>query len=179
MNKTLFAGGAALATVMLGPATVLLGLAALINPAQAACVPTTSTAASTTNGSPAGADTPAETSRVVFPLPAGTWVRISGYGVCVRPITAERRAISEESGEIIAESGANIQETRAIARETHAIFQPTRVIFQPTRATCQEHRKNIPESGAGHGATGRTPGTSPPGIGAHRRSFKEVHPGPS
>ncbi|MFZ2501068.1 MAG: M23 family metallopeptidase [Nocardioides sp.] len=91
MNKTLFAGGAALATVMLGPATVLLGLAALINPAQAACVPTTSTAASTTNGSPAGADTPAETSRVVFPLPAGTWVRTSGYGMRVHPITGERK----------------------------------------------------------------------------------------
>ncbi|WP_340537640.1 M23 family metallopeptidase [Nocardioides sp. GXZ039] len=91
MNKTLLAGGAALATVMLGPATVLLGLAALINPAQAACVPTTSTAASTTNGSPAGADTPAETSRVVFPLPAGTWVRTSGYGMRVHPITGERK----------------------------------------------------------------------------------------
>ncbi|MGD9962152.1 peptidoglycan DD-metalloendopeptidase family protein [Nocardioides sp.] len=91
MNKTLLAGGAALATVMLGPAAVLLGLAALINPAQAACVPTTSTAASTTSGSPAGADAPAETSRVVFPLPAGTWVRTSGYGMRVHPITGERK----------------------------------------------------------------------------------------
>lgn len=91
MNKTLLASGAALATVMLGPATVLLGLAALINPAQAACVPTTSTAASTTSGSPAGADAPAETSRVVFPLPAGTWTRTSGYGMRVHPITGERK----------------------------------------------------------------------------------------
>lgn len=91
MNKTLLAGGTALAAVMLGPATILLGLAALINPAQAACVPSTSTAASTTSGSPAGADAPAETSRVVFPLPAGTWVRTSGYGMRVHPITGERK----------------------------------------------------------------------------------------
>lgn len=91
MNKTLLAGGAALATVMLGPATVLLGLAALINPAQAACVPTTSTAVWTTDGSPAGADALPETSRVVFPLPAGTWVRTSGYGMRVHPITGERK----------------------------------------------------------------------------------------
>lgn len=91
MNKTLLAGGSALATVMLGPATVLLGLAALINPAQAACAPTTSAAVSTTNGSPAGADAPPETSRVVFPLPAGTWVKTSGYGMRVHPITGERK----------------------------------------------------------------------------------------
>lgn len=34
------------------------------------------------------ADVP-ETSRVVFPLPSGTWVRTSGYGYRVHPITGE------------------------------------------------------------------------------------------
>lgn len=36
------------------------------------------------------ADVP-ETSRVVFPLPSSTWVRTSGYGYRVHPITGERK----------------------------------------------------------------------------------------
>lgn len=45
-----------------------------------------------TSGS-GGTGTPvvAETSRVVFPLPEGTWVRTSGYGMRIHPITGERK----------------------------------------------------------------------------------------
>ena len=77
---------AATVGVLVGPALFLLGMAALFNPAaEASCLPTTSTSAA-----PAVA-VPAETARVVFPLPAGTWVRTSGYGIRVHPITGEKK----------------------------------------------------------------------------------------
>ncbi|MGO1852805.1 MAG: peptidoglycan DD-metalloendopeptidase family protein [Agrococcus casei] len=41
------------------------------------------------SGGPAG--TLPESSRVVFPLPEGTWVRSSGFGMRVHPITGERK----------------------------------------------------------------------------------------
>lgn len=79
----------ALATVFFGPAATLLGLGALMNPAaQGACLPTSTGPADP--GRPVDSALP-ETSRVVFPLPAGTWVRTSGFGVRVHPITGVRK----------------------------------------------------------------------------------------
>jgi Peptidase family M23 len=70
-----------LVTLLFAPASLLLGLGALLSPAaQAQCLPTTSTV-STVEG------TLPETARVVFPLPAGTWVRTSGFGMRVHPVT--------------------------------------------------------------------------------------------
>lgn len=39
------------------------------------------------SGGGSGAGVVPETSRVVFPLPSGTWIRTSGYGIRVHPIT--------------------------------------------------------------------------------------------
>lgn len=58
-----------------------------LNPAaQANCLP--SAAAATDASDPVSVP---ETARVVFPLPAGTWVRTSRYGTRVHPITGERK----------------------------------------------------------------------------------------
>jgi len=74
-----------LATLLFVPASLLLGLGALLSPAaQAQCLPATSSVA-TIEG------TPPETARVYFPLPAGAWVRTSGFGIRVHPITGERK----------------------------------------------------------------------------------------
>ncbi|WP_445257390.1 M23 family metallopeptidase [Nocardioides aurantiacus] len=82
MSKVAIAGVVAL---LLAPASALLGIVALLSPAaQAQCLPTASTATSPT----AGSSVP-ETSHVAFPLPAGTWVRTSGFGMRVHPITGE------------------------------------------------------------------------------------------
>jgi hypothetical protein len=74
-----------LATLLFAPASLLLGLGALLSPAaQAQCLPATGSI-STVEG------TLPETARVVFPLPTGTWVRTSGFGIRVHPITGERK----------------------------------------------------------------------------------------
>lgn len=78
----------ALVAVLLGPASLLLGLGALLSPAaQAECLPSTSNAGSSDG---TGGSVP-ETARVVFPLPAGTWVKTSGFGMRVHPITGIRK----------------------------------------------------------------------------------------
>jgi hypothetical protein len=79
------AGG--LIALLLGPACVLLGLGALLSPAAQAenqCLisPASTSVAGT-------APTLPETARVVVPLPAGTWVKTSGFGMRVHPITGE------------------------------------------------------------------------------------------
>src|SRR5689334_1694475 len=72
-----------LITLLFAPASLLLGLGALLSPAaQAQCLPATSTV-STAEG------TLPETARVAFPLPAGTGVRASGFGMRVHPVTGE------------------------------------------------------------------------------------------
>lgn len=77
--------GIALVSLLFAPATLLLGMGALLNPAaQASCLPSTSAGA-------AVEATVSETARVVFPLPAGTWVRTSGFGMRVHPVTGEYR----------------------------------------------------------------------------------------
>jgi len=82
---------AVLATVLallFGPAILLLSLGVVLNPAaQASCLPSTSSTVS--KGTPNGAEP--ETSRVVSPLPAGSWTRTSGFGIRVHPITGERK----------------------------------------------------------------------------------------
>ena len=86
MRKAVLGGVLALT---LGPAAFLLALGALLNPAaQASCLPTTTSNFSNV-GNP-GAPIP-ETSHVVMPLPAGTWVRTSGFGVRVHPVTGETK----------------------------------------------------------------------------------------
>lgn len=82
MRKAVVAG---LLAVLIGPASLLLAMAVLLNPsAKASCLPSTGI----THGSPeAPFGHVGETSRVVFPLPAGTWVNTSGFGMRVHPIT--------------------------------------------------------------------------------------------
>jgi len=84
MGKAVVAG---ILTILLGPAVCLLGVAVLLNPAaQASCL-----SASTAVG-PVPLDGPVgESARVVFPLPSGTWVRTSGFGIRVHPITGVRK----------------------------------------------------------------------------------------
>ena len=83
MAKAIAAGVVAL---LLAPASILLGLGALLGPAaQAQCLPSTSSVSTAANS------VVPETSHVVFPLPAGTWVRTSGFGIRVHPITGERK----------------------------------------------------------------------------------------
>lgn len=84
MQKALIGG---LAALMLGPATTLLSLTAILNPsAEAACLPSTSVNFFANVTVPT---TPliGESSRVVFPLPTGTWVKTSEYGMRRHPIT--------------------------------------------------------------------------------------------
>lgn len=77
--------GIGLATLLFVPASLLLGLGALLSPAaQAQCLPATSSVATIEGTLP-------ETARVSFPLPAGAWVRTSGFGIRVHPITGERK----------------------------------------------------------------------------------------
>jgi hypothetical protein len=79
---------AGLVAVLFGPASILLGMGVLLNPAaQASCLPTTSAAAPSGD---AEILVP-ETARVVVPLPDGTWVRASGFGMRVHPITGVRK----------------------------------------------------------------------------------------
>ncbi|MDR7381240.1 M23 family metallopeptidase [Promicromonospora iranensis] len=42
-------------------------------------------------GTPGQADSPVVSSRIVFPLPAGTWTRTSGFGIRTHPETGERK----------------------------------------------------------------------------------------
>lgn len=84
MQKALIGG---LAALMLGPATILLSLTAILNPsAEASCLPSTSVNFFANVAVPT---TPliGESSRVVFPLPTGTWVKTSEYGTRRHPIT--------------------------------------------------------------------------------------------
>ncbi|GAB2446887.1 hypothetical protein GCM10027062_30460 [Nocardioides hungaricus] len=90
--RTMLVAGVLL--LLLAPAAALLSAAALLNPAaQASCLPT-GPAAGTATGTPNPGATPStpvgETSRVVFPLPAGTWVLTSGFGMRTHPITGVR-----------------------------------------------------------------------------------------
>lgn len=76
---------AGLLVLLFLPAILLVVMTTLLHPAaQANCLPSVHG-----TGSPDTVAVP-ETARVVFPLPAGTWVRTSGYGVRVHPITGER-----------------------------------------------------------------------------------------
>jgi hypothetical protein len=82
MGKVIALG---LATVLFAPASFLLGLGVLLSPAaQAQCLPSTASASAVEGTLP-------ETARVVFPLPTGTWVRTSGFGIRIHPITGERK----------------------------------------------------------------------------------------
>lgn len=73
--------------LLLGPAAGLLGVAVVFNPAaQGSCLPSTPTAGTPDPGAE-GPPMVGETSRVVFPLPAGTWVLTSGFGIRTHPIT--------------------------------------------------------------------------------------------
>lgn len=83
MQKVIIGG---LVVLFFGPATLLLSLATLMNPAtQASCLPDTSI-----NVTFVSADV-GESSRVVFPLPKGTWVKTSNYGMRKHPITGVSR----------------------------------------------------------------------------------------
>src|SRR5680860_1038503 len=85
MRKVAISG---ILAVILGPAACMLALGALLNPAaQASCLPSTS--GSLTNVANTGSVP--QTARVVFPLPAGTWVKTSGFGIRVHPITGEQK----------------------------------------------------------------------------------------
>ncbi len=84
MAKAIIPG---LLALLLAPASLLLGLGVLLNPAaQASCLPSRTSAVSTTVSAPVP-----ETSQVVSPLPAGTWVKTSGFGMRVHPITGVRK----------------------------------------------------------------------------------------
>src|SRR5680860_1247659 len=86
MRKVAISG---ILAVILGPAACLLALGALLNPAaQASCLPSTN--GSFTNVDNTSSPVP-EAARVVFPLPAGTWVKTSGFGIRVHPITGEQK----------------------------------------------------------------------------------------
>ena len=75
----------AVATLLFAPASLLLAVGALLSPAaQAQCLPGTSTIPRTEATVP-------ETARVVVPLPAGSWVRTSGYGMRTHPVTGVYR----------------------------------------------------------------------------------------
>lgn len=88
MRKFVIAGVLA---VFFGPACCLLALAAVMNPAaQASCLPSSTSDASAADSgvTSSGVAGPLpESSRVVFPLPAGTWVRTSGFGMRLHPVT--------------------------------------------------------------------------------------------
>jgi hypothetical protein len=81
------AGG--LVALLLAPACILLGLGTLLSPAAQAESQCLITPSVPTPGS--AAPVVPETSRVVFPLPAGVWFRTSGFGLRVHPITGERK----------------------------------------------------------------------------------------
>ncbi|MGD9959033.1 M23 family metallopeptidase [Nocardioides sp.] len=77
-----------LVALLLAPASILLGLGTLLSPAAQAesqCLIAPPV--------PTGDSAPVvpETSHVVFPLPTGTWVQTSGFGMRVHPITGERK----------------------------------------------------------------------------------------
>jgi hypothetical protein len=80
MVKATIAG---LVALLFAPASLLLGIGVILNPAAQACLPSTSASMSTAT---ADSSVP-ETARVVFPLPAGTWVKTSGFGMRVHPVT--------------------------------------------------------------------------------------------
>ena len=84
MGKVVTGG---LIALLLGPACILLGLGALLSPAAQAENQCFISPAST----PVNGTTPTlpETARVVVPLPAGAWVKTSGFGMRVHPITGE------------------------------------------------------------------------------------------
>jgi len=91
----------ALVTLLFAPAGLLFGACVLLGPAaQAHCLPTTppNTSNTSTTSTIDGVSTvdammpiefpvAPETARVVVPLPAGSWVRTSGFGMRVHPVT--------------------------------------------------------------------------------------------
>src|SRR3546814_12584966 len=86
MSKVIIGG---LVMLFLGPAAGLLSLTAILNPAaEASCLPATSVNFAffsdddTTTAHPVG-----ESSRVVFPLPKGTWIQTSEFGMPRHPTT--------------------------------------------------------------------------------------------
>src|SRR3546814_7175155 len=90
MQKAVIGG---LVALMLGPATILLSLTAILNPAaEASCLPLTSINffGKNDNATPAPVG---ESSRVVFPLPAGTWVKTSNYGMRSEEHTSEPQSL--------------------------------------------------------------------------------------
>ncbi|WP_152363196.1 M23 family metallopeptidase [Microlunatus speluncae] len=72
---------AALILIMVGPATILISLAALISSDLSA------NCGSPSGGDVIGRETPS--SRVVFPLPKGVWVMTDGFGRRIHPVTAD------------------------------------------------------------------------------------------
>jgi len=84
--------GSVLAGVFLGPAAALLGLSVLVNSAaQGSCLPNSIGSAAPGSGDSVADPAVPEASRVVFPLPVGSWVRTSGFGMRVHPITGVRK----------------------------------------------------------------------------------------
>src|SRR3546814_14289089 len=88
MSKVVIGG---LVMLFLGPAAGLLSLTAILNPAaEASCLPATSvnfaffSDDATTTAHPVG-----ESSRVVFPLPKGTWIQTSAF-------RSEERSVGKE-----------------------------------------------------------------------------------
>src|SRR3546814_15195267 len=86
MSKVIVGG---LGILFLAPAAVLLPLTALLNPAaEASCLPTTSAMFTVfSDGSAASSPPVGESSRVVFPLPKGTWIKTSAFGMRRHPNT--------------------------------------------------------------------------------------------
>jgi len=84
VRKAFIAGAGAL---LLGPTAILMSITVLLNPAaQANCLGLSAESWSTITN----AIVP-ETSRVAFPLPSGSWVRTSGFGMRVHPTTHVRK----------------------------------------------------------------------------------------
>lgn len=72
------AAGLAAAVLVIGPGLGLIGIAVIASPPSAAYC-TTPTTGSNTDTS-VSTEKPPESGSVVFPLPAGTWVRTDGFG---------------------------------------------------------------------------------------------------
>ncbi|MDN5746799.1 MAG: peptidoglycan DD-metalloendopeptidase family protein, partial [Nocardioidaceae bacterium] len=85
MSKVIIGG---LVMLFLGPAAVLLSLAAILNPsAEASCLPSTSVNFMFPVLNAANTPAVGEFARVVFPLPKGTWIKTSEFGMRRHPIT--------------------------------------------------------------------------------------------
>ena len=85
MAKAVVAG---LVALLFAPATLLLGTRRRCSTRRPGVVPAEHFGVDLDRSATA---TVPETARVVFPLPAGTWVRTSGFGMRVHPVTGERK----------------------------------------------------------------------------------------